>query len=122
MNPKIFSARIASIQLRPCLAWRILGVILILLLTSCGGSAQSTPPSSSPTQNVVATAPQSLLTTPSPEATEHVETPSISTPVPAIPERRELTLEYPPKIRAGDSDIVRLTLEVNEHGDITPTA
>jgi len=41
---------------------------------------------------------------------------------PAVPERRLLTLEFPPKIRAGDSDIVRLTLQVDESGNITPTA
>lgn len=39
-----------------------------------------------------------------------------------MPERRYLTLEFPPKIRAGDSDIVRLTLEVDDLGNITPTA
>ncbi len=44
------------------------------------------------------------------------------TPQPALPERRRLTLEFPPKIRAGDSDLVRLTLEVNDLGNITPTA
>lgn len=41
---------------------------------------------------------------------------------PAIPERRYLALEYPPRVRAGDSDIVRLTLEVDDLGNITPTA
>ena len=41
---------------------------------------------------------------------------------PAIPERRYLKLEFPPKIRAGDSDIVRLTLEVDDKGNIVPTA
>ena len=45
-----------------------------------------------------------------------------STPQPAINEARRLTLEFPPTIRAGDSDIVRLTLEVDELGNITPTA
>lgn len=44
------------------------------------------------------------------------------TPMPAIPERRRLTLEFPARIRAGDSDIVRLTLEVDDLGNITPTA
>jgi len=44
------------------------------------------------------------------------------TPQPAINESRRLTLEFPPTIRAGDSDIVRLTLEVDELGNITPTA
>jgi hypothetical protein len=46
----------------------------------------------------------------------------ISTPQPALPERRRLTLEFPPQIRAGDSDVVRLTLEVDDLGAITPTA
>ena len=41
---------------------------------------------------------------------------------PAIPERRRLTLEFPAQIRAGDSDIVRLTLEVDDLGNLTPTA
>ena len=45
-----------------------------------------------------------------------------STPQPALPERRRLTLEFPPQIRAGDSDVVRLTLEVDDLGSITPTA
>ena len=44
------------------------------------------------------------------------------TPQPAINESRRLTLEFPPTIRAGDSDIVRLTLEVDDLGSITPTA
>ena len=44
------------------------------------------------------------------------------TPQPAINESRRLTLEFPPTIRAGDSDIVRLTLEVDDLGNITPTA
>jgi hypothetical protein len=44
------------------------------------------------------------------------------TPQPAVPERRRLTLEFPPTIRAGDSDIVRLTLEVDDLGNLMPTA
>ena len=47
---------------------------------------------------------------------------SAFTPQPAINEARRLTLEFPPTIRAGDSDIVRLTLEVDDLGNITPTA
>jgi hypothetical protein len=43
-------------------------------------------------------------------------------PPPAILESRRVTLEFPPKIRAGDSDVVRLTLEVDSLGNITPTA
>lgn len=42
---------------------------------------------------------------------------------PAIPETRRLTLEFPSKMRAGvDGDVVRLTLEVDDLGNITPTA
>jgi hypothetical protein len=44
-------------------------------------------------------------------------------PAPTIPETRRLTLEYPPKMRAGvESSIIRLTLEVDDLGNITPTA
>lgn len=39
-----------------------------------------------------------------------------------MPERRYLKLEFPPKVRAGDSDVVRLTLEVDDKGNIVPTA
>src|SRR5215213_467262 len=45
-----------------------------------------------------------------------------TTAQPALPERRRLTLEFPPQIRVGDSDLVRLTLEVDDLGNITPTA
>lgn len=48
--------------------------------------------------------------------------PTPSAPAPAIPERRRLTLEFPPVIRAGDADLIRLTLEVDELGNLTPTA
>ena len=59
---------------------------------------------------------------------ESTESPSLTalpprgTAQPAIPERRRLTLEFPPQIRAGDSDLVRLTLEVDDLGNLTPTA
>lgn len=48
--------------------------------------------------------------------------PTQALPSPAIPETRRLTLEYPPKMKAGvESDVIRLTLEVDELGNITPT-
>jgi hypothetical protein len=59
---------------------------------------------------------------------ESTEFPSLTalpprgTAQPSIPERRRLTLEFPPQIRAGDSDLVRLTLEVDDLGNLTPTA
>jgi hypothetical protein len=63
-----------------------------------------------------------------PGDTEPTQPPSLTAVVPdvtlqpAIPERRRLTLEFPPQIRAGDSDLVRLTLEVDDLGNLTPTA
>ncbi len=48
--------------------------------------------------------------------------PSSVPAAPAVPEARLLTLEYPPAIREGDSDVVRLTLQVDTRGNITPTA
>jgi hypothetical protein len=43
-------------------------------------------------------------------------------PQPSIQETRRLVLEWPPVIRAGDADTVCLTLEVDENGNLTPTA
>ena len=43
-------------------------------------------------------------------------------PQPAIPESRRLTLEFPPVMRTGDSARIRLQLEVDDKGNITPTA
>jgi len=63
-----------------------------------------------------------------PGASEQTEPPPLTalpprgTAQPAIPERRRLTLEFPPRIRLGDSDLVRLTLEVDDLGNLTPTA
>jgi hypothetical protein len=102
----------------------ILGLLLVTLLSSCGGSSAATPPSTSaetqeaPAQ-ATALAPEN---TPTPEIAETPEAIGAATPEPAIPERRLLTFEFPPKIRAGDSDIVRLTLAVDASGNITPTA
>lgn len=57
-----------------------------------------------------------------PVPTRPAQSDSAPTPLPAIPERRRLTLEYPQQIRAGDSDVVRLMLEVDDLGNLTPTA
>lgn len=48
--------------------------------------------------------------------------PLMVAPPPAIPESRRLTVEYPPRIRVGDAGLVRLTLEVDDLGYLTPTA
>jgi hypothetical protein len=79
--------------------------------------AGSAPPDSSGGVKPEATAPllSDLPTLAAPE-------PVSPSPQPALPELRYLTLEYPPRIRAGDADLVRLTLEVDELGNLTPTA
>ena len=88
--------------------------MLTLITFACGGGA---PAMEEPAAPVATEAP----------AEEPVIAPTqqISTqppPSPAIPEKRRLTLEFPPQIRAGDSDVIRLTLEVDTLGNITPTA
>lgn len=77
---------------------------LILASIACAGSVESAAPAPQSTAEVVSAATK----VPAP---------------PAIPEARRLTLEFPPKMRAGvEGDIVRLTLEVDDLGNITPTA
>lgn len=86
-------------------------------------------PSSSNTEEAVSVpedTSEPVLTSIAPEATQTApeeipgEPESLS---PAIPEMRRLTLEYPPKMKAGvESDVIRLTLEVDKQGNITPTA
>ena len=98
----------------------LLGIILLcgcaaiylLSAQNLSGTASSTDESSSEPGEVQATAPLPSLTSVVSETTSQ----------PALPERRRLTLEFPPQVRAGDSDLVRLTLEVDEAGNLTPTA
>jgi hypothetical protein len=103
------------------------GCVLFYFLSSQSLSMSAPPPAEEP-GNVQATAPvegdepgaveatalptSELLTSIVPEVTAQ----------PALPERRRLTLEFPPQIRAGDTDVVRLTLEVDDLGNVTPTA
>jgi len=91
------------------------GCTFIYLLTSQRSAASAVPPdSSNEPANVQATAP----------LPSEIPTSSSSqiTALPALPERRRLTIEFPPRMRAGDSDLVRLTLEVDDLGNVTPTA
>jgi len=81
-------------------------LMLILASIACAGSVDSAAPAP-----------------PIVESTSQAAQPTQITAPPAIPETRRLTLEFPPKMRAGvEGDIVRLTLEVDELGNITPTA
>jgi hypothetical protein len=89
------------------------GCFAIYFLASSQNLAGSPPLAGEPPQ-AEATAP---LPSNFPTATR-----SGFTPQPALPERRRLTLEFPPTIRAGDSDLVRLTLKMDDLGNLTPTA
>ena len=91
----------------------LLGLVILcgcaaVYVLSFRGMGAAAPPPGSGSQP---TAPLSLT-----------DTGPLATAQPAIPERRRLTLEFPPEIRAGDSDLVRLTLEVDDLGNLTPTA
>ena len=93
------------------LLW-LLAALLLLLSPAC-----SRPPGVAPTARPTnAAAPTALPT----QQVSGQATPE--TAQPAILEARRLTLEWPPRLRTGDSDLVRLTLEVDELGGITPTA
>ena len=91
-------------------------VVFLYLSQSLGGSAS--PPDvegSEPTNAIEPTVPlPSVLPTGLPAFTPQAQ--------PTINESRRLTLEFPPTMRAGDADIVRLTLEVDDLGNVTPTA
>lgn len=80
-------------------------------------AAEEPPAEELPMEGAVPTA--SALLTPVASSLSFVPP---SAPQAAIPEQRRLTVEFPPQIRAGDSDIVRLTLEVDDLGNLTPTA
>jgi len=116
------SAVACSIYRSTCTLWIVFGLIVVLAVAACAGAAAEPPaPAAGATQSLVAATqveaivPTSVAFTPTPEQPGE-------TPRPEIPETRRLTLEYPPRIRAGDADIVRLTLEVDQSGNITPTA
>lgn len=100
----------------------LFGLLLILVMASCGGAAapeatQEAPAATEPPQEFpIVGATQAL-------PSDSLPTPTLAvTSQPAIPESRRLTLEFPPRIRAGDSELVRLTLEVDDLGNLTPTA
>jgi hypothetical protein len=100
----------------------ILAAVLILILVSIACGAGSAPQLSGsaplPSETGIASTPTVLM-----PVVESTSQPTQIAVAPAIPETRRLTLEFPLKMRAGvEGDIVRLTLEVDDLGNITPTA
>ena len=98
--------------------WMVLcGCVAVYFLSTQSPTGSASPPSQGEPIQAVGT--ESLPSEFPPSIVHEAVVPS---PQPALPELRYLTLEYPPRIRAGDSDLVRLTLEADELGNITPTA
>jgi len=86
---------------------------LAFLVVACGGAAESSEPTKLPATAVLIPA----------TATVAPVNPAAERPAPALPEFRRLTLDFPLRIKAGsESDIIRLTLAVDELGNLTPTA
>jgi len=77
--------------------------------------AAEEPSAPQPTQSVIMTA---VPLTPTLPNTGEGDV----SPDPAIQEYRRLTLEFAPSIRLGDSTRIRMTLEVDDLGNLTPTA
>jgi hypothetical protein len=101
----LFSILAGCIVLSGC------ALVYLLVSRSLTGSAppaEHEPVGAAPTESLPSALPTSVV--------------PVSTPQPALPERRRLTLEFPPQMRAGDSDVIRLTLEMDDLGGITPTA
>lgn len=93
-----------------------------LSVPSGGGGAVEATQAAAPT-SAAAAPPTELPLVILPTATaETPSQPGAGAPAAVIPETRRLTLEYPPQIRSGDSDVIRLTLEVDTLGNVTPTA
>jgi hypothetical protein len=114
---------------------------LLLLGAACSTAPEASAPAETPAPGEPALSEQPSVEAPTeaalfpsttppaignfPTPTPQIELPTAGapeTPQPAIPESRRLTLEFPPFIRTGDSARIRLQLEVDEQGNITPTA
>ena len=101
---------------------RNISLIAIVAALGVAQYACGAPPDLSPVDsNVLPTAAGNPSATQ--PVVEPLPQPTQISVAPAIPETRRLTLEYPPKMRAGvEGDVIRLTLEVDDLGNITPTA
>ncbi len=123
-----------NMNLRPSLFY-LLALCAALSLTGCATAAtppplQDTAPARAklPTALPSAESQAPLLVTSTPLAGSSPALPPSLVPTmtllpqPAILESRRLTLEFPPRMRAGDSTRIRLQLEVDERGNLIPTA
>jgi hypothetical protein len=90
---------------------KYLGLLLVLLFVGAAGTACA---------SAMATPAPAALPTEIPAAVEGTEAPE-PTPLPRQ-EPRLISIEFPARIRVGEGDVIRLTLEVDPSGKITPTA
>ena len=100
---------------------------MVFFTIGCVGAEN--PASSAPTPTVAKTNVFIILTPPATAAPFFgTATPSSQvTKAPGqenafLPEKRLLSIEWPATIRVGDSDIIRLTLETDNRGQVTPSA
>jgi hypothetical protein len=107
--------------------WFMIALVLAVLAagSACAGSELSplpTPIAPGGTDNHPAPT-QAGRATAAPESTQVVDpAPTPPAPRPAVNERRLVVLEWPAAMRQDDSGIIRLSLEMDEQGRITPTA
>ena len=92
-------------------------VLALLFLAGCSagvapeaGEGEPAPAAGEPTESAPAIPEATLIPTAAP------------TTLPILTELRRLNLEWPPKLREGDSGVVKLVLEVDDQGNLTPTA
>lgn len=123
MTSKLFSPRILFLLFA--------AFALLAALIACGApmpaaseEAPSDEPSAAPATEPLVDLPTAVD---NPPATPTLEVLVPATgeeePAPALLEFRRLTLEYPPTIKLGSgSEIILLTLDVDEQGNVTPTA
>lgn len=116
MKPRLLSPRSLSLLLA---AWMVFMAII-----ACGAPVATEVPSDSPTSIAIqSTSIPPVIIPATPTAEVLIPVTGGEGPAPALPEFRFLTLEYPPVIKLGSgSDLIILTLDVDEIGNITPTA
>ncbi|GAB4434982.1 MAG: hypothetical protein Kow002_21700 [Anaerolineales bacterium] len=99
-------------------------LVLGLAVYACGGAPLAGAPGAEEPSVPEPTQPPAL--TALPPATPTLSLPDAGGgdpgPSPVIQENRRLTLAYAPSIRVGDSTRIRMTLEVDDLGNLTPTA
>jgi hypothetical protein len=102
-------------------------VLLLLLTAPLGGCAGASPimmmTEVEPTGSApLATKGPSSQATQAPRPTAPVVRTPLPTAAPALPEKRLVSVEYPKTLRPGDGDIIKLSIELDDRGLVTPTA